>query len=108
MPSIDIYSQIAPSLGRLRLSPEQWGVLLCAYLNLQTGEQFYRPKKTEGRASAAVQSRMLKRLEDRGYIVRFADGPSRRRTSRVALTESGKAWMDKVYAALTTKEGPAE
>ena len=105
MAAPDIYSEVIPFLGHWRLSPAQWRTLFLLWLSYQGKEPEYgKPLSTSGRSAAAVRSRMLRRLEERGYIVRLAAGPSKRRTGSLALTVSGKEFMDKLMVSLTAKK----
>lgn len=66
------------------LSAAQWEALFLAYV--EQGKPWYPP--TTSRSESAAVSRMLRRLEARGFVLRIAAGPSRRRTGGVILTET--------------------
>ena len=96
--SINIWDQKAiQAMNLARLSAQQWEVLLLLFIPwIAAGKpEPYRPK-TKSRSESAAVSRMLRRLEDRGFIVRIADGPSGWRTSGAMLTEGGLAFMERV------------
>jgi hypothetical protein len=94
---INIWDQKAiGAMNVARLSAQQWEVLLILFIPwIAAGKpEPYRPK-TKSRSESAAVSRMLRRLEERGFIVRIADGPSRRRTGGAMLTVAGLAFMEK-------------
>jgi DNA-binding MarR family transcriptional regulator len=77
-----------------RLSPAQWQTLMILFVgHLAHDPQPFYPK-TESRSHSAATSRMLRRLEDRGFVARIAAGPTRRRSAGVLLTVFGLRFME--------------
>ncbi len=95
--SLSLFAGVAvPAMNRARLSAAQWQMLMLLYV----GHLAHDPKplhlSTHSRSESAAQSRMLRRLEERGYVVRVAEGPSHYRTTGVVLTAAGLEFMKAV------------
>ena len=86
-----------PAMNTARLSAAQWQTRAILYAGHLAPDPDPLHLSTRSRSESAAQSRMLRRLEERGYVLRIAEGPAHYRTTGVVLTAAGLRFMEAVY-----------
>ena|SRR5450759_45441 len=102
--SVNLFAgRAVPAMNTARLSAGQWQYLMLLYVGHLAHDPDPLHLSTHSRSESAAQSRMLRRLEERGYVLRIAEGPSHYRTTGVVLTAAGLRFME----AITGPPDPA-